>query len=101
VLRRLPARHARGRPPGLGPLATMSLLLPITFKLTPVHSIIMLAGIYYGAAYGGSTTSILLNIPGEACSMITCLDGYQMARKGRAGAALGSRDRVLYRGTFG
>ena len=75
--------------PGLGPVATISLLLPITYKLTPVQSIIMLAGIYYGAQYGGSTTSILLNIPGEASSMITCLDGYQMAKKGRAGAALG------------
>jgi len=75
--------------PGLGPVATISLLLPITYKLTTVQSIIMLAGIYYGAQYGGSTTSILLNIPGEASSMITCLDGYQMAKKGRAGAALG------------
>jgi putative tricarboxylic transport membrane protein len=75
--------------PGLGPMATMSLLLPITFKLSTAQSIIMLAGIYYGAQYGGSTTSILMNIPGEAASMITCLDGYQMAKKGRAGAALG------------
>jgi len=88
--------------PGLGPLASMSLLLPISFKLSPVHSIIMLAGIYYGAAYGGSTTSILLNIPGEACSMITCLDGYQMAKKGRAGAALGiSAIGSFIGGTFG
>jgi putative tricarboxylic transport membrane protein len=75
--------------PGLGPTATISLLLPITFTLTPVQSIIMLAGIYYGAQYGGSTTSILVNIPGEASSVVTCLDGYQMARKGRAGPALG------------
>ena len=75
--------------PGLGPMATMSLLLPITFKLSTAQSIIMLAGIYYGAQYGGSTTSILMNIPGKAASMITCLDGYQMAKKGRAGAALG------------
>ena len=75
--------------PGLGPIATMSLLLPITFKLTATQSIIMLAGIYYGSQYGGSTTSILMNIPGESASMITCLDGYQMAKKGRAGAALG------------
>jgi putative tricarboxylic transport membrane protein len=75
--------------PGLGPMATMSLLLPITYKLPTAQSIIMLAGIYYGAQYGGSTTSILMNIPGEASSMITCLDGYQMAKKGRAGAALG------------
>jgi putative tricarboxylic transport membrane protein len=75
--------------PGIGPTATIALLLPATFKLSPVSSIIMLAGICYGAMYGGSTTSILLNIPGEASSCVTCLDGYQMARKGRAGAALG------------
>ncbi len=75
--------------PGLGPSAAISLLLPTTFYITPVGGIIMLAGIYYGAMYGGSTTSILVNIPGEAASVITCLDGYQMARKGRAGAALG------------
>lgn len=75
--------------PGLGPVAAMSLLLPATFHTTPVASIIMLAGIYYGAQYGGSTTSILVNIPGEASSVMTCLDGYQMARKGRAGPALG------------
>jgi putative tricarboxylic transport membrane protein len=75
--------------PGLGPTAAIALLLPSTFHVTPVAAIIMLAGIYYGAMYGGSTTSILVNIPGEAASVITCLDGYQMARKGRAGAALG------------
>ncbi|MGQ9695523.1 MAG: tripartite tricarboxylate transporter permease [Thermodesulfobacteriota bacterium] len=75
--------------PGLGPVAAMSLLLPATFHTTPIASIIMLAGIYYGAQYGGSTTSILVNIPGEASSVMTCLDGYQMARKGRAGPALG------------
>ena len=75
--------------PGLGPVAAMSLLLPTTFHLPPVAAVIMLSGIYYGAMYGGSTTSILVNIPGEAASVITCLDGYQMARKGRAGAALG------------
>jgi putative tricarboxylic transport membrane protein len=75
--------------PGLGPTAAISLLLPITFTMTPLQSIIMLAGIYYGAQYGGSTTSILVNIPGEATSVVTCLDGYQMARKGRAGVALG------------
>jgi putative tricarboxylic transport membrane protein len=75
--------------PGLGPMATMSLLLPLTFKLSATQSIIMLAGIYYGAQYGGSTTSILMNVPGEASTVITCLDGYQMAKKGRAGAALG------------
>ncbi len=75
--------------PGIGPTATISLLLPITFRMEAVTSIIMLAGIYYGAMYGGSTTSILVNIPGEAASVVTCLDGYQMARKGRAGPALG------------
>lgn len=75
--------------PGLGPLATISLLLPITFKMTATSSIIMLAGIYYGANYGGSITSILVNIPGEATTVVTCLDGYQMARQGRAGPALG------------
>ncbi len=75
--------------PGLGPAATISLLLPLTFKLSPVTSIIMIAGTYYGAKYGGSTTSILLNIPREADSVATCLDGYQMARQGRAGPALG------------
>ncbi len=75
--------------PGLGPVAAMSLLLPITYTVSPVNAIIMLAGIYYGTMYGGSTTSILLNIPGEAASVVTCLDGYQMARQGRAGAALG------------
>jgi putative tricarboxylic transport membrane protein len=75
--------------PGIGPVATISILLPITYKIDPVPAIIMLAGIYYGAQYGGSTTSILLNIPGEATSVITCLDGYQMARQGRAGPALG------------
>jgi len=75
--------------PGLGPVAAISLLLPTTFHITPVSAVIMLAGIYYGAMYGGSTTSILVNIPGEAASVVTCLDGYQMARKGRAGPALG------------
>lgn len=75
--------------PGLGPVAAMSLLLPVTFHVPPVSAIIMLSGIYYGAMYGGSTTSILVNIPGEAASVVTCLDGYQMARQGRAGPALG------------
>jgi len=75
--------------PGLGPAATIAMLLPLTFKMDPTSAIIMLAGIYYGAKYGGSTTSILLNVPGESASVVTCLDGYQMARKGRAGAALG------------
>ncbi|MGI5837807.1 MAG: tripartite tricarboxylate transporter permease, partial [Chloroflexota bacterium] len=74
--------------PGIGPAAAMALLLPITFGLPPTTSLIMLAGIYYGAMYGGSTTSILLNMPGETASMVTCFDGYQMAKKGRAGAAL-------------
>lgn len=74
--------------PGIGPLATIAMLLPITFNLPPVAALIMLTGIYYGAQYGGSTTSILVNIPGEASSVVTCLDGYQMARRGRAGQAL-------------
>src|SRR5690606_5645930 len=74
--------------PGLGPTATIALLLPITFSLPATSAIIMLAGIYYGAQYGGSTTSILVNLPGEASSVVTCLDGHQMARKGRAGPAL-------------
>jgi putative tricarboxylic transport membrane protein len=75
--------------PGLGPVATISMLLPITLRSSPLESIIILSGVYYGAMYGGSTTSILVNIPGEAASVVTCLDGYQMARKGRAGPALG------------
>jgi len=75
--------------PGIGPVATMSILFPVTYAMTPTASIIMMAGIYYGAMYGGSTTSILANIPGEAASVVTCLDGYQMARQGLAGPALG------------
>ena len=75
--------------PGIGPVGAMSLLLPTTFKSSPEAAIIMLAGIYYGAMYGGSTTSILVNIPGEAASVVTCLDGYKMARQGRGGPALG------------
>jgi TctA family transporter len=75
--------------PGIGPVATIAMLLPVTFTLPPVSALIMLAGIYYGAQYGGSTTAILVNIPGESASVVTALDGYQMARKGRAGAALG------------
>jgi putative tricarboxylic transport membrane protein len=75
--------------PGLGPPATIAMLLPLTFLMSPAGAMIMLAGIYYGAKYGGSTTSILINVPGESASVVTCLDGYQMARKGRAGAALG------------
>jgi len=74
--------------PGVGPLAGISILLPITFGLNPTQAVIMLAGIYYGSQYGGSTTSILMRIPGEASSVMTCIDGYAMARKGRAGAAL-------------
>ncbi len=74
--------------PGIGPVATVAMLLPLTFQLEPVSGLIMLAGIFYGAQYGGSTTAILVNLPGESSSVVTCLDGYQMARKGRAGAAL-------------
>jgi len=75
--------------PGLGPPATIAMLLPLTFNMNPAGAIIMLAGIYYGAKYGGSTTSILLNVPGESASVVTCIDGHQLARKGRAGPALG------------
>src|SRR5437588_8549269 len=75
--------------PGLGPAATIAMLLPLTYKMDPAGGIIMMAGIYYGAKYGGSTTSILLNVPGESSSVVTCIDGYQLARKGRAGPALG------------
>jgi putative tricarboxylic transport membrane protein len=88
--------------PGLGPPATIAMLLPLTFQMNPTSAIIMLAGIYYGAKYGGSTTSILLNVPGESASVVTCLDGYQMARKGRAGAALGIAAIASFiAGTFG
>jgi TctA family transporter len=75
--------------PGIGPIPTIAMLLPITFGLDPLSSLVMLAGIFYGAQYGGSTTSILVNIPGEAASIVTCIDGHQMAKQGRAGAALG------------
>src|SRR5262245_26910357 len=74
--------------PGLGPVATIAMLLPVTFGLPPVSALIMLAGIYYGAQYGGSTTAILVNLPGESSSVVTALDGYQMARRGQAGKAL-------------
>src|SRR3712207_5436238 len=74
--------------PGLGPVATIAMLLPVTFGLPPVSALIMLAGIYYGAQYGGSTTAILVNLPGESSSVVTALDGYQMARQGKAGKAL-------------
>nr|HMN84256.1 tripartite tricarboxylate transporter permease [Burkholderiaceae bacterium] len=76
--------------PGIGPLATIAMLLPATYKMSdPTTALIMLAGIYYGAQYGGSTTAILVNLPGEVSSVVTCLDGYQMARQGNAGKALG------------
>ncbi|HUQ27724.1 MAG TPA: tripartite tricarboxylate transporter permease [Usitatibacter sp.] len=88
--------------PGLGPPATIAMLLPLTMKLDPTGAMIMLAGIYYGAKYGGSTTSILLNVPGESSSVVTCIDGYAMARKGRAGAALGMAAIASFiAGTFG
>src|SRR5437764_12837726 len=74
--------------PGLGPTATIAMLLPVTFVLPPVTALIMLAGIYYGSQYGGSTTSILVNLPGEAASVVTTLAVYQMAKQGRAGPAL-------------
>ena len=77
-----------GMLPGIGPLAGISILLPLTFGLDATKAIVMLAGIYYGSQYGGSTTSILLRIPGEAASVMTCIDGNAMAKKGRAGAAL-------------
>src|SRR6201994_4039146 len=73
---------------GIGPIATIAMLLPLTFHLEPVSGLIMLAGIFYGAQYGGSTTAILVNLPGETSSVVTCIDGHQMARQGRAGAAL-------------
>ena len=88
--------------PGIGPVGTMAILLPVTYGINPTTAIIMLAGIYYGAQYGGSTTSILVNIPGEAASVITTLDGYQMARQGRAGPALGiAAFGSFIAGTFG
>jgi putative tricarboxylic transport membrane protein len=74
--------------PGIGPVATIAMLLPATYALPPIAALIMLAGIYYGAQYGGSTTAILVNLPGESSSVVTVLDGYQMARQGRAGPAL-------------
>ncbi|MFB3885120.1 MAG: tripartite tricarboxylate transporter permease [Thermodesulfobacteriota bacterium] len=88
--------------PGLGPAAAIALLLPLTFKMPVTSSLIMLAGIFYGAMYGGSTTSILVNIPGESASVVTCFDGYQMARQGRAGPALGiAAFGSFIAGTFG
>src|SRR5262245_31629030 len=79
-----------GMLPGVGPLAGISLLLPVTFGLNPVAGIILLSGVYYGAMYGGSTTSILMRIPGEAASVMTCVDGYAMTQQGRAGLTLRS-----------
>ncbi len=88
--------------PGLGPPSTIAMLLPLTYQMNPTSALIMLCGIYYGAKYGGSTTSILLNVPGESASVVTCLDGYQMARKGRGGAALGIAAIASFiAGTFG
>jgi putative tricarboxylic transport membrane protein len=88
--------------PGIGPTGALGILLPTTYYLPPVSSLIMLSGIYYGSMYGGSTTSILVNIPGEAASVVTCLDGYQMARQGRAGPALGiAAFGSFIAGTFG
>ena len=88
--------------PGLGPATTIALLLPVSYTMDPTSAIILLAGVYYGAMYGGSTTSILLNIPGEASSVVTCLDGYMMARKGQAGPALGMSARGSFiAGTIG
>src|SRR5260370_36797833 len=74
--------------PGIGPIATIAMLLPLTFHLEPTSGLIMLAGIFYGAQYGGSNTAILVDLPGETSSVVTCIDGHQMARQGRAGAAL-------------
>ena len=88
--------------PGIGPAATIALLLPVTFAIPPASAIIMLSGIFYGAMYGGSTTAVLVNIPGEAASAITCIEGYQMARQGRAGPALGmAAFGSFIAGTFG
>src|SRR5512141_2265138 len=75
--------------PGLGPTAGIAILIPLTFGMDPVSAIIMLCGIYYGAMYGGTATSVLLNVPGESASVMTCLDGHELALQGRAGPALG------------
>src|SRR5262249_113126 len=75
--------------PGLGPAAGTAILIPLTFKLDPIGALIMLSAIYYGAMYGGTITSVLINVPGEAASLVTCFDGHQMAKQGRAGTALG------------
>jgi putative tricarboxylic transport membrane protein len=88
--------------PGIGPTSTISILIPVTMGMSPVSAVIMLSGIFYGAMYGGSTTSILVNVPGEAASVVTCFDGYQMARQGRAGPALGiAAFGSFIAGTFG
>src|SRR3981189_2863280 len=88
--------------PGIGPLGTIAILLPITYGVSPVGALIMLAGIYYGAQYGGSTTAILVNLPGETSAVVTCIDGYQMARQGRAGPALAIAGlRSVFAGTGG
>ena len=88
--------------PGLGSAATIALLLPVTYAMPPTSAIIMLAGIWYGSMYGGSTTSILLRVPGEAASVMTCIDGFEMAKRGRAGVALGiSAFGSFIAGTFG
>lgn len=88
--------------PGIGPVGAIAILLPVSFHMPPTAAIIPLAGIYYGAMYGGSTTSILVNIPGEAASVVTCIDGYQMAKQGRAGSALGIAAFCSFiAGTFG
>jgi TctA family transporter len=87
--------------PGLGPIATMAMLLPLTYYLQPTGALIMLAGIYYGSQYGGSTTAILMRLPGESSSVVTCIDGYEMARRGRAGAALATAALAsFFAGTF-
>src|SRR5215470_9559477 len=87
--------------PGIGPVSAMALLLPVTLSSSPEAGIIMMAGIYYGSMYGGSTTSILVNIPGEAASVVTCLDGHEMAKRGRAGPALGMAAMAsFFAGTF-
>ncbi len=82
--------------PGIGPLVTIAMLLPFTYGLAPLSSLIMLAGVYYGAQYGGSTTAILVKLPGEASSVVTVLDGHEMARQGRAGVALTQPPWVLF-----
>ncbi|MCZ7560209.1 MAG: tripartite tricarboxylate transporter permease [Burkholderiaceae bacterium] len=88
--------------PGLGPVSSIALLLPLTYKMEVLPAVIMLAGIYYGVQYGGTITSVLVNIPGEASTVVTCLDGHQMAKKGRAGAALGiAAFGSFIAGTFG